>query len=481
MHGWADHLLKDWRVSIFYKDCPHCAATLSASTKRCSCGHYFVFENEAEPGLDPELHAQEEKLYEAYLTARRDQTAETVRAARAEVFRAPGNAAAIDLLKEAEAALNACEAELSTQMEKSSEAQKLAVAARGPVKNASQASPAPTQDGAPTGTPITASAEKGRSPAEKGNAPSARIGKPLPVSDRSEARMSARKTGAGRGNAEAKKNNRAVAEPRAPETRSQLKAKKTERASLAKARAEALAKAEAEKRARLLAEAEEAAKAAREEAAKAAREEAAKAAREEAAKAAREEAAKAAREEAAKAAREEAAKAAREEAAKAAREEAAKAAREEAAKAAREEAAKAARDIHTKHVTHTTAAEHTAAMAHVMPEQTERLRRELAEQAFRTVQTAKAQQTMAATRTEKRVTQSSSGTAFRAAQSARAAQIVAASEVVDTKECPTCTATVALLARSCRCGYTFPTGSTEMPVLTLSAAELAEILGTRQR
>ncbi len=436
-------------MSIFYKDCPQCAATLSASTKRCSCGHYFVFENEAEPGLDPELHAQEEKLYEAYLTARRDQTAETVRTARAEVFRAPGNAAAIDLLKEAEAALNACEAELSAQMEKSSEAQKLATAARGPVKNASQASPAPTQAEAPAGTPIAASAEKGRGSAEKGNAPSARIGKPLPVSDQSEARMGARKTGAGHGNAEAKKNNRAAAEPRAHETRSQLKAKKAERASLAKARAEALAKAEAEKRARLLAEAEEAAKAAREEAAKAAREEAAKAAREEAAKAAREEAAKAAR--------------------------------EEAAKAAREEAAKAARDIHTKHVTHTTAAEHTAAMAHVMPEQTERLRRELAEQAFRTVQAAKAQQTMAAARTEKRVTQSSSGTAFRAAQSARAAQIVAASEVVDTKDCPTCTATVALLARSCRCGYTFPTGSTEMPVLTLSAAELAEILGTRQR
>ena len=452
-------------MSIFYKDCPQCAATLSASTKRCSCGHYFVFENEAEPGLDPELHAQEEKLYEAYLTARRDQTAEAVRTARAEVVRAPGNAAAIDLLKEAEAALNACEAELSAQMEKSSEAQKLATAARGPVKNASQASPAPTQAEAPAGTPIAASAEKGRGSAEKGNAPSARIGKPLPVSDQSEARMGARKTGAGHGNAEAKKNNRAAAEPRAPETRSQLKAKKAERASLAKARAEALAKAEAEKHARLLAEAEEAAKAAREEAAKAAREEAAKAAREEAAKAAREEAAKAAREEAAKAAREEAAKAAR----------------EEAAKAAREEAAKAARDIHAKHVTHTTAAEHTAAMAHVMPEQTERLRRELAEQAFRMVQAAKAQQTMTATRTEKRVTQSSSGTAFRAAQSARAAQIVAASEVVDTKECPTCTATVALLARSCRCGYTFPSGSTEMPVLTLSAAELAEILGTRQR
>ncbi len=460
-------------MSIFYKDCPQCAATLSASTKRCSCGHYFVFENEAEPGLDPELHAQEEKLYEAYLTARRDQTAEAVRTARAEVVRAPGNAAAIDLLKEAEAALNACEAELSAQMEKSSEAQKLATAARGPVKNASQASPAPTQAEAPAGTPIAASAEKGRGSAEKGNAPSARIGKPLPVSDQSEARMGARKTGAGHGNAEAKKNNRAAAEPRAPETRSQLKAKKAERASLAKARAEALAKAEAEKHARLLAEAEEAAKAAREEAAKAAREEAAKAAREEAAKAAREEAAKAAREEAAKAAREEAAKAAREEAAKAAR--------EEAAKAAREEAAKAARDIHAKHVTHTTAAEHTEAMGHVMPEQTERLRRELAEQAFRTVQAAKAQQTMAAARTEKRVTQSSSGTAFRAAQSARAAQIVAASEVVDTKDCPTCTATVALLARSCRCGYTFPTGSTEMPVLTLSAAELAEILGTRQR
>ena len=55
--------------------------------------------------------------------------------------------------------------------------------------------------------------------------------------------MSARKTGAGRGNVEAKKSNRASAEPRAHETRSQLKAKKTERASLAKARAEALAKA----------------------------------------------------------------------------------------------------------------------------------------------------------------------------------------------------------------------------------------------
>ena len=101
----------------------------------------------------------------------------------------------------------------------------------------------------------------------------------------------------------------------------------------------------------------------------------------------------------------------------------------------------------------------------------------MAEQAFRAVQTAKAEHALIAAKAEQLAAQPGTGAAFRAAQSARAAQIVAAAQAEETKECPSCTATLALLATKCRCGFTFPAGLTELPALTLSPVELAELFG----
>ena len=60
-------------MGIFYKDCPHCATTHAAATDLCGCGYVFSGEKLGEPDLAPELVAQEEKLYEAYLAARLEQ------------------------------------------------------------------------------------------------------------------------------------------------------------------------------------------------------------------------------------------------------------------------------------------------------------------------------------------------------------------------------------------------------------------------
>ena len=61
---------EDFHLGIFYKDCPHCATTHTAAADLCGCGYVFSGEKLDEPDLAPELAAQEEKLYEAYLAAR---------------------------------------------------------------------------------------------------------------------------------------------------------------------------------------------------------------------------------------------------------------------------------------------------------------------------------------------------------------------------------------------------------------------------
>ena len=381
-------------MSIFYKDCPQCATTHAANAIRCSCGHFFVPESEAGPELSPELRAQEEKLYEAYLAARRDQTAEAVALARAEVSRTPASTQAASLLAEAEAALKAAETELNNQREKHAESRRLADVARAnadtpQTRFSGNAVEITSAGGVTAGS--TLMMDSGRNDA---------VAKPHDAARTAVAAV-----------AEPERNT--IIPPARTRTkveaRAQLKAQKTARAALAKARAEQLVRAESEIRARQLVQAEEALRAAREEAERAAR--------------------------------------------------------EEAERAAREELRRAAR------------VNEEIATAQALSEQTQTARRQMAEQAFRAAQTAKAEHALIAAKAEQLAAQPGTGAAFRAAQSARAAQIVAAAQAEETKECPSCTATLALLATKCRCGFTFPAGLTELPALTLSPVELAELFG----
>lgn len=57
-------------MSIFSKECPHCAATRPADASRCGCGYVFdpYLLDDAQRTLG--LAAEEEKLYEEYLAAR---------------------------------------------------------------------------------------------------------------------------------------------------------------------------------------------------------------------------------------------------------------------------------------------------------------------------------------------------------------------------------------------------------------------------
>ena len=369
-------------MSIFYKDCPQCAATHAASAVRCSCGHFFVLESEAGPELSPELRAQEEKLYEAYLAARRDQTARAVETARAEASRAPGSAQAIRLLAEAEAALKAAQAELDIQMEKSAESRRLVEAARAAAVEPQTAmetgiDPSPNKPAARSAKVRARSAHETAARADKNEVAAATHAAPAPAGIRAKT-----------------------------EKRAQVKAQKTARAALARTRAEELARSEADSRARQRAQNEEALRLAQAES-------------------------------------------------------------ERSAQAA-DVPAKAQRAAH----------ENRGTPVQTQPEVAPLARHEMAEQAFRAAQAAKADHALVTAKAEQRAASAGVGAAFRAAQSARAAQIVATVRAADTKECPSCTASVALLAKACRCGFTFPAGSTELPVLTLSAVELAELFGT---
>ncbi|MHB8346228.1 MAG: hypothetical protein ACYDHM_03420 [Acidiferrobacterales bacterium] len=379
-------------MSIFYKDCPQCAATHAASAIRCSCGHFFVPESEAGPDLSPELRAQEEKLYVAYLAARRDQTAEAVETARAEASMAPGNARAAQLLAEAEVALKAAETELDIQIKKSLEARKSAEAAAAASSQtareiAASASPSPDSPEAPVSQPDQSAIRTSGVQARSAHAAAA-------TKNRNERTSSIyAKPVAFRIGANA-------------ETRAQVKAQKAARAALARARAEGLARSEADVQERKRTQ------------------------------------------------------------------------NEEALKLARAETEQSAQAAHTEADVQKAERKTEETPAQLMPEPTQFSREKLAEKAFRANQAVKAGHALAAAKVEQQAAQSGSGAAFRAAQAARAAQIVASVQVTDTKECPSCTATVALLATACRCGFTFPAGSTELPVLALSAVELAELFGT---
>lgn len=74
-------------ANIFLKTCPECACAISMTATSCPCGYAFP-SRETQPGPSQEDIAQEEALYEEYLSARVEQAVEAAKVARhrAELF-----------------------------------------------------------------------------------------------------------------------------------------------------------------------------------------------------------------------------------------------------------------------------------------------------------------------------------------------------------------------------------------------------------
>ena len=65
--------------------------------------------------------------------------------------------------------------------------------------------------------------------------------------------------------------------------------------------------------------------------------------------------------------------------------------------------------------------------------------------------------------------------AFRQDQSAKAEKIMEARKAVEAKECPNCTASVPLNTSRCHCGFTFISGNTDLPSLTLCTGDFTAL------
>ncbi len=110
--------------SIFYKVCSQCMTQAPVNATVCACGQSFELHQDSDSSLTAEVvrTETEERLYEAYLEARLQQTMETLRAVREEC--GPGKWTP-EQLEKAQAALRAVEAaknDLTTQRQKSVQA-----------------------------------------------------------------------------------------------------------------------------------------------------------------------------------------------------------------------------------------------------------------------------------------------------------------------------------------------------------------------
>ena len=117
-------------MSIFYKDCPRCAATNSVDAIHCRCGYFF--QPDKVDGVDPdlELAAQDEELYEAYLAARAEQAAKEVQIAIATLANDPGNAIKAEYADKTVTAAEETNAEYTEQKKRTVAAVKVAKSAR---------------------------------------------------------------------------------------------------------------------------------------------------------------------------------------------------------------------------------------------------------------------------------------------------------------------------------------------------------------
>jgi ribosomal protein L40E len=94
--------------------------------------------------------------------------------------------------------------------------------------------------------------------------------------------------------------------------------------------------------------------------------------------------------------------------------------------------------------------------------------------ALEAIKRAKAQEAVAATPAP--TVTATPPDSFRAEQAARASRAIAEqAKPVNSKDCPNCTAAVPLATTRCRCGYTFVSGTNDLPTLTLCTGDFTAL------
>ncbi len=132
--------------SIFYKVCSQCMTQAPVSAAVCACGQSFELHRGSDSSLTAEVvrTETEERLYEAYLEARLQQTMETLRTVREEC--GPGKWTP-EQLEKAQAALRAVEAaknDLTTQRLKSVQASEAVQVRKTNESQSQRPTPSPT-------------------------------------------------------------------------------------------------------------------------------------------------------------------------------------------------------------------------------------------------------------------------------------------------------------------------------------------------
>ena len=123
-------------MSIFDKDCPLCGSTVSVSAEDCGCGFSFEPTSLEKTAQELEIVAQDEQLYENYLSARVIQTEEAINSAKIILAREPGNQLLANDAQNAEAEHKAASEDYQAQTEKLAKASKAASVARDAMKKA---------------------------------------------------------------------------------------------------------------------------------------------------------------------------------------------------------------------------------------------------------------------------------------------------------------------------------------------------------
>ena len=78
-------------MAIQHKDCPRCGSTVGNYIIRCECGFSFDYLDDTDPTQRLEAMAEEERLYEDYLSARALQAIAEAAEARSAVLKDPNN------------------------------------------------------------------------------------------------------------------------------------------------------------------------------------------------------------------------------------------------------------------------------------------------------------------------------------------------------------------------------------------------------
>lgn len=92
------------------------------------------------------------------------------------------------------------------------------------------------------------------------------------------------------------------------------------------------------------------------------------------------------------------------------------------------------------------------------------------------IKRAKAQESVAATPAPAPTVTATPPDSFRAEQAARASRAIAEQpKAANSKDCPNCTAAVPLATTRCRCGYTFVSGTNDLPTLTLCTGDFTAL------